>query len=165
MFLRFFRSGFITQYIAIGIIGWQVNKDKSESYYGPSGRFSTIQAGMGIPLFNRAQRARIKAAQQQQAIAGLSTEMASRELQARLDHSWNQYLKCRQAMAYYKENAIPQSSLLFQTANLSYRNGAIGYIEWATLVTNAVQLQSQYLDSLKDYNIQKIELEYILQTN
>lgn len=147
------------------IVGWQVNKDKSETYYGPSGRFSTIQLGMGIPIFNRAQRSRIKAAEQQQAIASASTEIASRELRARLDRNWNEYLKYRQAIAYYRNSALPQSDLLFQTANLSYRNGAIGYIEWGTLVSNAIQIKSQYLDALMEYNTKKIELEYILQIN
>jgi cobalt-zinc-cadmium resistance protein CzcA len=147
------------------IIGWQLNKDRSESYYGGDRRFSTLQIGVAVSVFTKAQKARIRAATEKEFIAEASTGLALMDLKLRLEQDWNEYLKYQEAMQYYQNNALPQSGIIIQVANLNYKNGEINYIEWGTLLGNAIGLQSQYVDALKEFNVRKIELEYLLQSN
>lgn len=147
------------------IIGFQKNKDATESYYNGGKRFSTVQLGIAVPIFNKAQKAKINAAYQKENIAAASAEIAAQDLKLKLQKNWNEYLKYQQAIQYYKRSALPQSEIIIQTANLNYKNGQINYIEWGTLISNAINLQSEYADALKALNASKIELEYLLQPN
>jgi heavy metal efflux system protein len=147
------------------IIGFQRNKDGSESYYGGGKRFSTMQLGIGIPLFNKAQKAKINAAVQKQNIAVATTSLAQQQLQNKLQTNFEEYGKYAKAVAYYKTSALPQSNTIIQTANLNYKNGLLTYIEWGTLISNAINIQSEYTDVLKELNAREIELEYLLQPN
>lgn len=152
-------------YVNQSFIGWQSDKNQVERYYGGGHRFSAAQIGIGIPIFASAQRARIKAAQQMQASAATATELATVQLRTQLEQNWNDYQKYQQAIRYYQESALKQSDIIIRTANISYKNGEIGYIEWSTLISNAIALQSQYIDVLKELNTRKTELEYLLQFN
>ncbi|MDO6430235.1 CusA/CzcA family heavy metal efflux RND transporter [Flavitalea sp. BT771] len=144
------------------IAGWQLAKDRSETWYGNANRFSTVQLGVSIPVFNRAQQARIKAAQQQQVIAGAASQLAVKQLQAQLSQTINAYAKYAEAVAYYHTSGLTQSNTLLQTAILSYRNGAIGYVEWGALAGNAIQIRLQYIEAISNLVTQRIELDYLL---
>ncbi|HLZ87650.1 MAG TPA: TolC family protein, partial [Puia sp.] len=143
------------------IAGWQLTKDRSEAYYGNASRFSTVQLGLSIPIFNRAQQARIKAAEQQQAIVGATRQLAVTQLQAQLSQTLNAYAKYAESVAYYRSSGLAQSNTLLQTGILSYKNGAIGYIEWGALAGSAVQIRLQYIDAISNLVTQQIELDYL----
>lgn len=147
------------------IIGYQMNKDRTETYYDGGKRFSTVQLGLGIPIFSKAQRARIKAAQQNEIVSQASTELARQQLELNLQRQWNEYVKYQQVILYYKTSALSQAQVIIKTANLNYKNGEINYIEWGTLISNAINVQTQYLDALQSLNIARTELEYLLQPN
>ncbi|MBS1601641.1 MAG: CusA/CzcA family heavy metal efflux RND transporter, partial [Bacteroidetes bacterium] len=144
------------------IAGWQLAKDRSETWYGNDHRFSTVQLGVSIPIFNRAQQARIKAAQQQQVIAGAASELAVKQLQTLLSQTLNAYDKYAEAVSYYRTSGLNQSNTLLQTGILSYKNGAIGYVEWGALAGNAIQIRLQYIEAISNLENQRIELDYLL---
>lgn len=147
------------------IIGYQMSKNGEETYYDGSKRFSTVQLGVGIPIFARAQKARIKAAQQNEALTSASTGLAKQQLDMVLQKQWNEYIKYQQVIQYYKNSALAQAEVIIKTANLNYKNGEINYIEWGTLISNAINVQTQYIDALQSLNTARIELEYLLQPN
>jgi len=144
------------------IAGWQLTKDRSEVYYGGSSRFSSVQLGLSIPIFSRAQKARIKAAEQQEAIANASGQVALEQLKAQLARVKNAYAKYAETVSYYRTSALAQSNTLLQTSILSFKNGAISYIEWGASVGNAIQIRLQYIDALSNLITQRIEIEYLL---
>lgn len=147
------------------IIGYQLSKDQEETWYDGSNRFSTVQVGIGIPIFRKAQKARVDAALQQEALAKASTEIVVQQLSVQLNNAWNEYRKNQDAVKYYETVALPQSALIISNANLNYKNGAISYIEWGLLLNNAISIQHRYVDQLRDLNISKSELEYLLQSS
>ncbi|HMH31958.1 MAG TPA: CusA/CzcA family heavy metal efflux RND transporter [Puia sp.] len=147
------------------MVGWQLNKDRTESYYSSDRRFSTVQIGVAVPVFTKAQKAKVKAADAKELMAEASTGLALADLKFRLEQNWDEYIKYRQAVQYYKNNVLPQSDIIIRVANLNYKNGEINYIEWGALLGNAIDLRGQYVDALKEFNIRKIELEYLLKSN
>ncbi|MBN9295716.1 MAG: CusA/CzcA family heavy metal efflux RND transporter [Filimonas sp.] len=146
------------------IVGWQTSKDQTEKYYGGGTRFSTVQVGVGIPIFNKMQKAKVKAAKENEALVNAKTTVASQTLAQQLQVQMNNYKKYQDAITYYQQYALPRAALIIKTANLGYRNGEISYIEWSTLVNNAITIQSDYTDAIHSLNQSKIELDYLLQS-
>jgi cobalt-zinc-cadmium resistance protein CzcA len=86
-------------------------------------------------------------------------------LKTQLEQALQHRDKFNTTLGYYKNSALPQSNILIQTANLNYKNGQIGYIEWATLVNQALGIQMQYADIQRDHQLNEIQLDYLLQKN
>lgn len=147
------------------IIGWQADKNQAEHYYDGGKRFSTVQLGVAIPLFNKAQKAKLKAARTRESMAAAETALTEKDLELQLQENWNAYLKYQDMIRYYQSNGLTQASVMMRTASLAYKNGEIGYIEWGTVTSNAIALQSQYVDALHELNLYRIELEYLLQSS
>ena len=122
-----------------------------------------MQLGVGIPIFNRAQKAKIRAAKEKENIAAAETALRGKDLNMQLQENWNAYLKYQDVIRYYQHNGLTQAAVMMQTANLAYKNGEIGYVEWGTVISNAIGLQSQYVDAVHELNLRRIELEYLLQ--
>jgi len=152
-------------YTSQSIVGWQLDKARVENYYGPGSRFSMVQLNAGIPIFTKAQRARIHAATQMQAITAMETAAAADKLWGQMQQCWIEYDKYQRATRYYQEQGLPSADTILQTANLRYKNGDINYIEWGTLVNSSLSLLGQYIDTIRELNTRKIELEYLLFQN
>jgi len=152
-------------YINQSFIGWQQDKALNESYYNGSRRFSSVQAGISVPIFNKMQKSKIKAAQQREQVTQMQTTVAEQELQLKLQQGLNEYNKYKTAVDYLSANTLSQADIIIKTANLQYKNGEINYIEWGSLINNAINLQSKYVDALKELNLRKAELEYLLEPN
>lgn len=153
---------FMVGYTNQTITGYQKNTDGSEQYYGSNKRFSAVQFGVGIPLFNKSQKARINAAKENEKIAAANTELTRTEMQANLIQVWNDYQKYKTAFEYYRHTGLQQAQLIVQTAATQYSNGEINYIEWAALMNKAIGIRNNYIETLKQLNLAQIELDYLL---
>jgi cobalt-zinc-cadmium resistance protein CzcA len=147
------------------LMGWMQYKDRTEKYFNAGNRFSSLTLGMNFPLFNKSQKAKIDASVIQQKVASTNTELAGRTLKARMEQALQHRQKFNGQLQYFQQHALQQSNTIFQHANLNYKNGQIGYIEWGTLVNQALAIQLQYIDALKALQLNEIELAYLLQQN
>lgn len=98
----------------------------------------------------------------EEAIANASGQVALEQLKAQLARVKNAYAKYAETVSYYRTSALAQSNTLLQTSILSFKNGAISYIEWGASVGNAIQIRLQYIDALSNLITQRIEIEYLL---
>jgi len=64
-------------------------------------------------------------------------------------------------MHYYEQTGVQQSELIIKNAKLAFEKGEISYLEWSMLMNNAVNIQLGHLQTLFQYNIALIELEYL----
>ena len=141
--------------------GWQMQTDRSEKLYNMGNRFSSLSLGMTVPVFNKAQKQKVTASKANEAVAVATTALATNNFQAKIDKAWHDYEKYNKAVLYYEKTANKQAEIMINTANLSYRNGAINYIEWGTLLNQAINIKSQYIESLRLLNIAETELNYL----
>ncbi|WP_298412388.1 efflux RND transporter permease subunit, partial [Hydrotalea sp.] len=153
---------FVVGYNNQSIVGWQLSKNRVEDYYNASSRFSSFTLGMGIPLFAKAQHARIQAA----SINEQTTKAATVAIQNQLSASFHKYAQLYKkyftAVQYYQTKGIAQANVLMQTASLEYRTGSINYIEWSTLLSQAIALQNNYLNALYNQQMAVSEIHYLL---
>lgn len=157
------KPDFVIGYNNQSIVGWQLSKDRVEDYYNASSRFSSFSLGMGIPLFAKAQHARIQAA----SINEQTAKAAIVSIENQLSGSYNKYAqlykKYFSSVQYYQTKGLAQANVLMQTASLQYQSGAINYIEWSTLVAQAIALQNDYLSVLYNQQMAVSEIHYLLQ--
>lgn len=147
------------------LMGWMEYKNRSERFFTAADRFSSVTLGISVPFFNKAQKARIEAANVQEQVNKANTDVAVLRLKTQMEQALQHREKFNTALAYYKRSALPQSNLIIQTANLNYKNGQINYIEWATLIHQALGIQMQYAETQRDHQLNEIQLDYLLQKN
>ena len=147
------------------IIGWQATSQNTEEYYGSSKRFNSFTAGIGVPLFSKAQRSRIDAAEvlSQQRVLELSA--TKQKLDAELINAQARYQRTLQLIRTYQDNLLPSVATVMSTATNKLNSGEIGYLNWVILVNNAIQIRSDYFNTVMQLNEAAIEIERISALN
>ncbi len=139
------------------IVGYQRVGDE-EIYYNSWHRFTAMGVGVAIPLFSKAQKARIAASevkilQHQTDLDWLGQRLQSERQTARL-----QVLKYLQSLQFYQKEAMPNAKTIVSTATRQFAAGEINYLEWVMLVNQSFDLQGQFLDEQNAYNRAVIHL-------
>ncbi len=147
------------------IIGWQLNRDKTENFYDAGKRFSSVTAGLSIPVFTKARHAKIEAAKINEQIGEVSFKIAKNNMQSALFKALQDYNKYSNTALYYQLQGINQSNAIINNANLSYQSGQINYVEWATLFNQAVAIKYEYLNAMFQQHLTEAELNYLLINN
>ena len=147
------------------IIGYYSMDGINQKYFSGTDRFHVVNLTLGIPLFNRGIKSRIRAAGVAEDISRLNTSITRQRLSNQYNQLLAEFRKAADMVAYFEKAGIPQANLIIRSANLSYENGEINYIEWSQLMNNAVAIRSAYLDALAAYNQALINLEYYNQKN
>ena len=126
--------------------------------YSSGYRFTSIQAGVAIPIFNKAQKAKIQAAEFSVKIAVSNYNVESQSLHAEFNTALLQQKKYSQTVAYFEENLLKTAQLIAKTANLQLENGSINFLEWVQLVNHNMGTQSDYIEAVKNLNDANIQL-------
>jgi cobalt-zinc-cadmium resistance protein CzcA len=129
-----------------------------ERLYNTATRFQSIQAGIGIPLFFGAQKYRIGALKINQQIAENNYLIGMNALQLEYQQTLLIYKKNLQIVTYYEDTALKNADIIINTANKQFSNGAINYLEWVLLMNQAITIQSDYIEAIKSYNQNIIQI-------
>lgn len=127
-------------------------------FYERSSRFHSGMIGVGIPVFNSAQKSIIEAQKINQQIAENNYQLGLTNLKNQFAQVFGQYQKLNSEVNYYQKTGLKNSESILKTANNQYSNGEINYLEWTLLVTQAFEIQNNYIDRLKELNDKAIEL-------
>jgi cobalt-zinc-cadmium resistance protein CzcA len=139
------------------IIGYQ-NVGGAEKYFNASRRFSSVIAGIGIPVFSKALNARIRSSEAQYRAAQAEYADTLALQKAALQQLILQYQKNEQMLNNYQQAVNKQASVIYENAALQFANGAINYLEWTILINQAISLEVAYIDALNERNRTVAEL-------
>lgn len=129
--------------------------------YTVRNRFNGGQIGIGIPLFYGAQKARIKAANDNVAISQNELDYTKLQLQAELDKAKTRMASQQEIVTYLEKTQLPNAALIQQTALKQFTEGEIDYMEWTLLNNQAIQIRNTYLDAVKGLNETIIYIHYL----
>ena len=129
-----------------------------EKYYNATHRFQSGFVGVGIPVFNSAQKSVIEAQKVNQLIAENNYQLGLLNLKNQYLQNLGQFQKLNNEISYYQKTGLQNSESILKTANNQYFNGEINYLEWTLLVTQAFEIQNKYIDRLKETNDKIIEI-------
>jgi cobalt-zinc-cadmium resistance protein CzcA len=131
-------------------------------YYNSSTRFQSVQVGVGIPLFFGSYKAKINASKINQHISENTYLLERNNLQLGYKSIMGQYQTNLEILRYFENTALKNASLIFETANKQFVNGELNYLEWVMLTNQAISIQSNYLDAVKNLNETIIQINYLI---
>ena len=129
-----------------------------DQFYNRSARFHSGMIGVGIPLFNGAQKSLIEGQKINQLIAENNYEIGSRNLKNQYSSLFSEYEKLKNETDYYKTKGLQNAETIFKTANRLYYEGEINYLEWSILTNQSLDIQNKNIDTQKMLNEKIIQL-------
>ena len=136
-----------------------------EKYYNATHRFQSGFVGVGIPVFNSAQKSVIEAQKVNQQIAENNYQLGLVNLKNQYLQNFGLYQKLNEEVSYYQKTGLQNSESILKTANNQFYNGEINYLEWTLLITQAFEIQNKYLDRLRELNDKIIEINALKSDN
>jgi heavy metal efflux system protein len=121
-----------------------------------------VQVGVNVPLFTKAQQARIESSKIGQEIGKQQIQLAENQLESQLKTLKIQHDKIKNSIAYYEKSALPQVNLIISTATKTYQAGEIEYVEFVQNITQAWQIKEAYLSEIQALNQIIINIETII---
>lgn len=133
-----------------------------DKIYNSTPRFQSVQVGLGIPIFNGGQKAKINAAKTNETVVANEYHLKLKELETGYQSAFKQYLKFEQAVQYFENTALKNADILTSTAKKQFLSGEINYLEWVLLINQSIQIQSDYIEAIKNRNNALTELNFYL---
>ena len=134
-----------------------------DQFYERSARFHSGMIGVGIPLFNGAQKSLIEGQKINQLIAENNYELGSKNLKHQYSSVFSEYEKLKSEADYYKTNGLKNAETILKTANRLYYEGEINYLEWSLLINQSLDIQNKRIDTQKLLNEKIIQLNNLTQ--
>lgn len=134
----------------------------SDVYFGMSKRFQGVSVGVSIPLTFFNSQANVKSLEYKQLSMQKEAESGENMLRIRLTNALQEYNQRLSEFNYYKATALPNAEVIMSTANLGYRNGEIGYIEYLQAMQTATDVQLNYLQSIDYLNQSIININFLI---
>ncbi len=147
-------------YFSQTIIGTQDVNGVPRSF-GKDFRFTGVQAGISVPLWISPYTSRAKAAKITENIARTNAENYAKSISGSLQSLLDEYNKYTSSVDYYEKQAVPEADLIIEQASLSYKAGALDYLDYVLTLNRALAIRQNYLDALNNFNQTIIEIEYI----
>ena len=147
-------------YFSQTIIGTQDVNGAPRSF-GKDFRFNGIQAGISVPLWFSPYTSKTKAARINEEIARSDAEYYSSSITGNYQTLLDEYDKFSSSIDYYEKQAVPEADMIIEQANLSYKAGALDYLEYVLTLNRALVIRQNYLEALNNCNQTIISLEYI----
>jgi cobalt-zinc-cadmium resistance protein CzcA len=147
-------------YFSQTIIGNQEINGASR-VFGHDYRFSGLQAGISIPVWFAPYKARSKAAKINEAAARNDAESYNKTVKGNYRSLLDEYSKYSSSVEYYEKQAVPEAELIIDQATLSYKAGALDYLDYVLTLDRALAIKQNYLDALNNCNQTIITIEYI----
>jgi heavy metal efflux system protein len=154
------KPDFSVGYFNQSLVGYQT-VNGADKYYGVGRRFQGVNLGISIPIFARAQKEKVKAAEVNRVRREAELTNYQYNLQAELTRLFGELQKQRVQISYYRNTALPQADLIINQAQKAFTAGEIGYYELTQSLNNAVIVKQEYTKLLNQYNQTVIAIEFI----
>ena len=149
--------------LTLGVSSMTLNESPSvpdgSVIYGRGDRFTTVKAGLGIPLAFGAQDARTKAARIDHERALNEVDVLELELRTRLQQLRDRYAAQLGRVEALEQGGSLEAAQLRKASEEAFVNGQIDRLEWSLLNGQAINLTLEHLDALLALGRISIELD------
>lgn len=132
----------------------------NDKLYNSTPQFHSIQIGLGIPVFTGSQKAKINAAKINENIAANEYEWKLKNFENAYHSAFMEYQKFEEMVRYFESTALKNAATITETAEKQFLNGDINYLEWVLLINQAIGIQSDYIEAVKNLNNALAELNF-----
>ncbi|MFD2920409.1 CusA/CzcA family heavy metal efflux RND transporter [Terrimonas rubra] len=142
---------FTLGYVNQSLIGFQ-NVNGTEKFFNAGNRFSSVNIGIAIPLTFGATKARIKSLEYKKQAATANAQQQQQLLSTQMQNALVQYRQDIEQYNYFRDQALPNAGEIIAAAQLGYKTGDIGYVEYLYALQTATDIQLGYLKSIQQLN-------------
>ncbi len=125
-------------------------------------RYRGFTAGIGIPLWYGANKAKVKATKTSVQAATMEANNYETALNAKYVALQADIKKYEQGLKYYNENGRELATELIINADKAFKNGEIDFLQYVQLLENAKNITLTYLENLLQYNMSVLEANYLI---
>ncbi|OJW13882.1 CusA/CzcA family heavy metal efflux RND transporter [Mucilaginibacter sp. 44-25] len=134
----------------------------SQRLYGVQNPYSGFSVTARIPIFTRGYHTMIKAAEIEKNVQEQQLNLERLNLNTAYLQAVQKLERSKASLTFYETTGLKQANAIVAAATLAYRSGEIGFAELSQFITQAIDIQRNYLDVLNDYNQAVIEVNYYI---
>jgi heavy metal efflux system protein len=151
---------FLVGYYNTSLIGVQ-NVKGVDKNFNSFDRFHYVQMGVAVPIFTKAQRARVAASEMEKQVVETETAYQIRQIEGQIAETQQQLAKYQTAIDFYEKTALPTANTILQRAQTAFRAGEIGYIEYLSALKQVNETRLKSLEAIRDFNSTVLLLNYL----
>jgi cobalt-zinc-cadmium resistance protein CzcA len=135
----------------------------SQRLWGANDPFTGFSVSAAFPLFgSSAYRNKVKVAQADMAMQQKQYEYDRQVLSTRQLQMQQDVAKNKSMLSFYETTGLRQADEIIKAASLAYRSGEISFAELSQFLTQAIEIQKNYLETLNGYNQSVIQYYYYI---
>ena len=131
-------------------------------YYNGTPKFNGFTVGIALPIFAGSTISRSKASKINIEIQQKNADYLNLQLQSQYKQETEQLATYESVLAYYKNTALPNADTIAGNATKAYQNGDISYVEYVQVLETALNIRTNYISALNNYNTTVINLQYLV---
>jgi cobalt-zinc-cadmium resistance protein CzcA len=155
------KPDFLIGYFLQSLTGNQEVNDKTV-FYNTAPRFQGVNVGISIPIFNKANKARIQASETEIRVQEKRAEYLKNQLNSELLQQIQEQKTNQSLVDYYVQTALPNAEIISKNATKAYQNGEVGYVEYLQSLETVLNIQQNYLQAINAFNRSVINIQYLL---
>jgi cobalt-zinc-cadmium resistance protein CzcA len=135
----------------------------SQRLWGAKDPFTGFSVTAAFPLFGAgAYRNKVKVAQADMAVQQKQYDYDRQVLSTRQLQMQQEVEKNQSMLSFYESTGLIQADEIIKAASLAYRSGEISFAELSQFLTQAIEIQKNYLENLNAYNHSVIQYNYYI---
>ena len=135
----------------------------SQRLWGAKDPFTGFSVTAAFPLFGaKAYQNKVKVAQADMAVQQKQYEYEAQVLNTQKLQMQQEVEKNRSMLSFYETSGLKQADAIIKAASLAYRAGEISFAELSQFLTQAIEIQKNYLENLNAYNHSVIQYNYYI---
>ncbi|MBC6489628.1 CusA/CzcA family heavy metal efflux RND transporter [Flavihumibacter stibioxidans] len=135
----------------------------SQRLWGAKDPFTGFSVTAAFPLFGaKAYQSKVKVAQADMAVQQKQYEYETQVLNTQKLQMQQEVEKNRSMLSFYESTGLKQAEEIIKAASLAYRAGEISFAELSQFLTQAIEIQKNYLENLNAYNHSVIQYNYYI---
>lgn len=160
-----------TQHIAVANAQLQLQKQQNlpdftgrvfhQGLYGKDNPFQGYSLTVGVPLFWANSKNKIKVAKTEIDLQTKQLEQTQQALNTQKLQGQNELAKAENALQFYETIGLQQADAIIEAATQSYKAGESGFADLLQYLSQAVELKTNHLTYLNNYNQALIQLLFI----
>ena len=131
-------------------------------YYNGTPRFQGFTVGIGIPIFAGSSISKVKAAGINVEIQQQNASYQQSLLRSQYQQQLMQLYTYQSLIDYYISAALPNANTISVNATKGYQNGDISYVEYVQALQTVLDVKTNYMEAVNNFNLSAIILQYLL---
>lgn len=135
----------------------------SQRLWGAKDPFTGFSVTAAFPLFGaNSYRNKVKVAQADMAVQQKQFEYENQVLNTQKIQMQQEVEKNSSMLLFYETTGLKQAEEIIKAASLAYRAGEISFAELSQFLSQAIEIQKNYLENLNAYNQSVIQYNYYI---